>query len=141
MILYIPFYNSLQRIAQCTRRGGPDKLQMDRFTEALYDEDAGMTFPALTGQRKQSVQDAEILFSEGVERFMKRKGYKYEEKFVRIIRNWRRACIVIFLFASVQSSIMTSLTYCWMSSCPGTRSPTTSVCLKLLGKKYCTAVM
>ena len=67
-------------------------MQMDRFTEALYDEDAGMTFPALTGQRKQSVQDAEILFSEGVERFMKRKGYKYEEKFVRIIRNWRRAC-------------------------------------------------
>ena len=92
MILYIPFYNSLQRMAQCTRRGGPDKLQMDRFTEALYDEDAGMTFPALTGQRKQSVQDAEILFSEGVEGFMKRKGYKYEEKFVQIIRNWRRAC-------------------------------------------------
>ena len=57
---------SLQRMAQCTRRGSPDKLQTDRFTEALHDEDAGMTFPALTGQRKQSVQDAEILFSEGV---------------------------------------------------------------------------
>ena len=67
---------------ECTRRGGPDKLQMDTFTEALYDEDAGMTFPALMGQRKQSVQDAEILFSGGVEQFMKQKGYKYEEKFV-----------------------------------------------------------
>ena len=79
-------------MAQSTRRGGPEELQLDRFTEALYDKDSGMTFPALTGQRKQSVQDAEILFSEGVEKFMQNKGYKYEEKFVRIVRNWRRAC-------------------------------------------------
>lgn len=48
---------------------------------------------------------------------------------------------VVFLLASVQNSIMTFLTYCWMNSCPGTRTPTTSVCLKLLGKKYCTDVM
>ena len=82
----------MQRIAKSTRLGGPSQLQLDRFTEALYDETSGLTFPALTGQRKQSVRDAEILFSEGVEKFMKRRGYTYEERFVHCIRNWRRAC-------------------------------------------------
>lgn len=67
-------------------------MRLDRFTEALHDESSGLTFPALTGQRKQSVQDAEILFSEGVEKFMQNKGYKYEEEFVRVIKNWRCAC-------------------------------------------------
>ena len=83
---------NLQRIARTTRLGGPSQLQLDRFTEALYDETLGLTFPALTGQRKQSVKDAENLFSIGVENFMKKKGYLYEEKYVRCIRNWRRAC-------------------------------------------------
>ena len=46
----------------------------------------------MTGQRKQSVQDAEILFSEGVLKFMGRKKYDYEAKFVKVIRNWRDAC-------------------------------------------------
>ena len=82
----------LKRIAKSTRLGGPDKLQLDRFTEALYDEDSGLTYPALTGQRKQSVRDAENFFSKGVEEFMRKKGYTYEEKFVRCVRNWRRAC-------------------------------------------------
>ena len=79
-------------MAQCTRKGGPPQLRLERFQEALYDGDSGLTYTALTGQRKQSVQDAEILFSEGVELFMKKKGYKYEEKYVRVIKNWRRAC-------------------------------------------------
>ena len=79
-------------MAQCTRKGGPLQLKLERFEEALYDEESGLTYPALTGQRKQSVQDAEILFSEGVELFMRKKGYKYEEKYVRVIKNWRRSC-------------------------------------------------
>ena len=74
-------------MAQSTRLGGPKKLQLERFTEAMYDEVSGLTFPALTGQRKQSVRDAEILFSEGVQR----SGYRYEGKFISA-RNWRRAC-------------------------------------------------
>ena len=52
---------------------------------------ACMTFPALTGQRKQSVRDAEILFSDGVESFMRKKGYDYA-KYIGTIKNWRRAC-------------------------------------------------
>ena len=65
-------------MAQSTRLGGPKKLRLEQFTEVMYDEKSGLTCPALTGQRKQSVRDAEILFSEGVQEFMERKGYYYE---------------------------------------------------------------
>ena len=67
-------------------------MNLERFTEALYDESSGLTYPAITGQRKHSVQDAEILFSRGVEQFMLKHDYTYEAKYVRIICNWRRAC-------------------------------------------------
>lgn len=79
-------------MARSTRLGGPNQLKLERFTEALHDEASGLTFPALTGQREQSVQDAEILFSESVEKFMERNDYSYEAKYIRTIRNWRRSC-------------------------------------------------
>ena len=79
-------------MAHSTRLGGSRQLKLERFTEVLYDESSGLTYPALTGQRKQSVQDAEVLFSEGVQKFMEKKKYTYEAKFVQVIRNWRRAC-------------------------------------------------
>lgn len=79
-------------MAKSTRLGGPHSLQLERFTEALFDEASGLTYPANTGQCKQSVQDAEILFSEGVEQFMFKHNYIYEANYVRIIQNWRRAC-------------------------------------------------
>lgn len=50
-----------------------------------------MTYAALTGERKQSVQDAERLFSLDMVSFMKNKGYTYEEKFLRVVCNCRRA--------------------------------------------------
>ena len=60
-------------MAQSTRRGGPDRLKLERFTEALYDEEANLTFIALTGRRRQSIRDVEILFSSSVADFMSRK--------------------------------------------------------------------
>ena len=36
-------------------------LRLERFTEALEDSASQLTYPALTGQRKQSVRDAERL--------------------------------------------------------------------------------
>ena len=45
----------MQRVGQCTRRGGPDRLKLERFTEALFDSSTNMANPADTGQRKQSV--------------------------------------------------------------------------------------
>ena len=59
--------------------------------EALYDDSSNLTFTALTGKRKQSIRDVEILFSASVQGFMECKGYTYEAKFVKIIRNWRCA--------------------------------------------------
>ena len=82
-------WNTFQRIGQSTRRGGPDKLKLERFMEAMYDNTTGLTFPAGTGQRKQSIRDVEVLFSSNIENC---KNYVYEAEFVRRDRNWRRSC-------------------------------------------------
>ena len=60
--------------------------------EALYDSSTNLTYQALTGARKQSIQDVERLFSKQMEDFMTRKGYAPEAEYIRVIRNWRRAC-------------------------------------------------
>ena len=65
---------------------------MERYVEALSDPSSGLTYPALTGARKQSVVDAERLFSPKLAAFMYRKGYVYEAKYIDTIWNWRRAC-------------------------------------------------
>ena len=44
----------IQRIGRSTRCGGPDRLKLERF-----DESTQLTFPAFTGQRKQSIRDVE----------------------------------------------------------------------------------
>ena len=54
---------------------------MDPFKEVLYDEQSGLTYPVLTGQRKQSVKNT-AEFSKSVGSFMKSKGYMYEEKYM-----------------------------------------------------------
>ncbi len=52
---------------------------------------SGLTYAALTGQRKQSVRDAERLFSSSMKEYMKKNKYDFEEKYVTVILNWRRA--------------------------------------------------
>lgn len=64
---------------------------MERYNEALLDHSSGLTHTSLAGLRKQSVQDAERMFSTQLADFMKRKGYTFEEKYVRVVCNWRRA--------------------------------------------------
>ena len=66
-------------------------MQLERFYEALYDESSNLTYPALTGQRKQSIRDVESLFSSDMEHFMEKKEYIYELNFIHRIRNWRRS--------------------------------------------------
>lgn len=58
----------------------------------MNDESTNLTYTALTGQRKQSVADAERMFNPEVAKFMKSKGYAYEAKYIQIIWDWRRAC-------------------------------------------------
>lgn len=60
--------------------------------EAVYDENAMLSYHALVGTRKQSVSDVEQIFSSRVLDFMERKGYATEAKYIRVVRNWRRAC-------------------------------------------------
>ena len=71
--------------------GGPVKLQVQRFCEAAYDSSTGLTYSALTGQKKQSIGDVERLFNPKVAEFMWKNGYTYEAHYVRTIHNWRRA--------------------------------------------------
>ena len=59
--------------------------------EALQDPDTHLTHPALTGIRKQNVQDVERLFGNSVIDFMERKRYEPEVMFLRAVQNWRRA--------------------------------------------------
>ena len=82
---------SLHRIATATGNGGPKGLKLERFMEALADASSGLTYPSLTGSRKQSVRDAERLFSKEMVAFMKKKGYTFEEEFIEVVLNWRRA--------------------------------------------------
>lgn len=60
--------------------------------EALHNPTSGLTLPVLTGERKQSVIDAERLFNPDLAKFMYSKGYKFEAKYTEVIWNWRRAC-------------------------------------------------
>ena len=59
--------------------------------QALEDPSTGLTYSAVTGVRKQSVEDVERLFGPGVVHFMEKHGYTAEAKMVQTIRNWRRA--------------------------------------------------
>ena len=76
----------LQRVGHSTRAGGPEELQLQYFHEALQDPQA------LTGQRKQSIRDVENLLSTSMADFMRSKGYSFEERYIRVFSNWRRAC-------------------------------------------------
>ena len=55
-----------QRIGHSLRHGGSHNICLERFEVALHDTAAGRTYPALSGIRKQSVEDAEWLFSPGL---------------------------------------------------------------------------
>ena len=64
---------------------------MERYKGALTDRGAGLTLPALTGEQKQSVKDAERLFNGNLQEWFKLNGYYEEEKYVIVVRNWHRA--------------------------------------------------
>ena len=81
-----------QRIGHSLRQGGPHHIHLERFEEALHDTAAGLTYSALSGIRKQSVQDVERLFGQTVITWMKNKGYQNEAEYLQYVRNWRCAC-------------------------------------------------
>ena len=60
--------------------------------EAVYNQDAQLSYHALVGTRKQSVSDVSQIFSSTVLNFFHSQGYTVEAEYVQIILNWRRAC-------------------------------------------------
>lgn len=78
-------------MAAHTRSGGPSKLKLERYAEALSDPSSGLTYPAFVGSRKQSVVDAERLFNPKLAAFMEKKGYTCEANYISVIWNWHRA--------------------------------------------------
>ena len=73
------------------RRGGTRGIHLERFVQALEDPSTGLTYSALSGVRKQSVEDVERLFGPGVISFMKKNHYENEAKYLEVVRNWRRS--------------------------------------------------
>lgn len=67
-------------------------MQLERFDEAVHDESTRLTYTALSGERKQSVEDVERLFSQEMVDWMETKGYSCEAEYLRAVRGWRRAC-------------------------------------------------
>ena len=60
--------------------------------EAVKTAKAGLTYPALVGARKQSVQDAERMFSTSLLEFMEARGHEYEAKYIGAVLGWRKSC-------------------------------------------------
>ena len=60
--------------------------------DALYDPEARLTYTALTGERKQSVKDAERLFSPSILAFMEKNDFTQEADYIRAVMNWRCFC-------------------------------------------------
>ena len=67
-------------------QGGPCEIHLERFEEALHDFAAGLTYSALSGIRRQSVEDVERMFGQIV------IGYQNEAEYLQYVHNWRRAC-------------------------------------------------
>lgn len=66
-------------------------MKLERFGEALEDPSSMLTYTALTGKNKQSVRDAERLFSRSMVDFMRTRGYNFEARYIEVVLNWRRA--------------------------------------------------
>ena len=80
-----------KRITACLRQGFIPGVDLRCLVDALNDPYTGLTYTALTGQRKQSVPDCERVFSRGVLQFMIDSGHRDEADFLKTVRNWHKA--------------------------------------------------
>lgn len=70
-------------MATSLRQGKVKGVRLERFLEALYDPGTRLTYAAITGVRKQSVINAERLFSKDVLDFMERKIMRQRQNIFR----------------------------------------------------------
>ena len=84
-------WHILKRIWKHTREEGPAGTDLQGFDDAMRDPKTGLTHAALTGERKQSVQDVERMLSFLVAKFLQENGYQQESKYVETVaRSSRR---------------------------------------------------
>ena len=50
-----------------------------------------LTYVALSGQRKQNIEDAERIFSKSVAQYLRQRGYTNEAVYVQTVCNWHVA--------------------------------------------------
>lgn len=81
----------LKRIATSTRECRYQELDPEAFDKALLDPRAGLSHAALTGQRPQSVEDAEKLLSYHVAASMQRNELDCEAEYVSTVAAWHEA--------------------------------------------------
>ncbi|XP_063431643.1 uncharacterized protein LOC134714335 [Mytilus trossulus] len=67
------------------------ELDPEAFDKVLLDPRAGLSHAALTGQRPQSVEDAEKLLSYHVAASMQRNGFDCEAEYVSTVAAWHEA--------------------------------------------------
>ena len=72
-------------ILMCCISGGFEGTNLQGFDEAMLDAGTGLTHASLTGERKQSVRDAERMLSFLVAKFLREHGYIREAKYIDII--------------------------------------------------------
>ena len=75
----------LKRITESARECRFQNLDPEAFDKAMMYPRAGLSHSALTGQRPQSVEDAEKLLSYHVAASMQRNGYDMEADYVSTI--------------------------------------------------------
>ena len=80
-----------QRIASHTRSGGPEGCHLERLQEAMESPETCLTYVALSGQKKQKVEDAERIFSKSVAQYLRQRGYTNEVVYVQTVCNWHVA--------------------------------------------------
>lgn len=81
----------LKRIAGATRECRYPLLDPEAFDKAMQDPDTGLSHAALTGQRPQSVEDAERLLSYHVASSMQKNGFDQEAEYILTVASWHEA--------------------------------------------------
>ena len=66
-------------------------MDLQGFDDALTAPNTGLTHAALTGERKQSVVDAERMLSYLVADFLSKNGYAKEGEYVATVAGWHEA--------------------------------------------------
>ena len=88
----------IKRIWKNSKEEGSPGTNLQDFDDAMLDPTTEFTMAALTGERKQSVLDAERMLSYLVAKFLTEKVCTNEGEYIRVVARWHRLQMVeVFL--------------------------------------------